>query len=75
MLTNKLGKGEKCPYSELFWSVFSRIWTVIQRDTEYLSRIQSKCGKIRTRITPNTDAFYALEEMNIEFFNACKDLR
>ena len=23
-------------------------------------RIQSKCGKMRTRITPNTDTFYAL---------------
>ena len=39
---------KKCPYSELFWSAFSRIWT-----------IQSKCGKKRTRITPNTDAFEA----------------
>ena len=28
MLTNKLGKGGKCPYLELFWSVFPRIWTV-----------------------------------------------
>ena len=25
-------------------------------------RIQSKCGKIRTRITPNTDTFYAVME-------------
>ena len=23
-------------------------------------RIQSKCGKIRTRITPNTDTFHAV---------------
>ena len=23
-------------------------------------RIQSECGKIRTRITPNTDTFYAV---------------
>ena len=23
-------------------------------------RIQSKCGKIRARITPNTDTFYAV---------------
>ena len=28
-------------------------------NTEYL-RIQSKCGKMRTRITPNTDTFYAV---------------
>ena len=38
---------EKFPYSELFWSVFSRI--------------QSDCGKMRTRITPNMDTFYAME--------------
>ena len=37
---------EKCPYSELFWSVFSRI------RTEY--------EKIRTRIAPNTDTFHAV---------------
>ena len=45
-----------CPYSELFWSVFSCIWI----DTEIYSlslRIQSECGKIRTRATPNTDIF------------------
>ena len=48
-----------CPYSELFWSVFSR------NQTEYGEirvslRIQSECGKMRTRITPNTDTFYAV---------------
>ena len=37
---------EKCPYSELLWSVFSCL--------------QSKCRKMRTRITPNTDTFYAV---------------
>ena len=35
-----------CPYSELFWSV--------------ALCIQSECGKIRTRITPNTDNFQAV---------------
>ena len=34
---------KKCPYSELFWSVISRI------RTEY--------GEMRTRINPNTDTF------------------
>ena len=34
---------EKCPYSELFWSASLRI--------------QSECGKMWTRITPNTDIF------------------
>ena len=37
---------EKRPYSELFWSAFSRIWI------EY--------KKMRSRITPNTDTFYAV---------------
>ena len=37
---------KKCPYSELFWSVFSRIRTENE--------------KIRERITPNTDSFYAV---------------
>ena len=37
---------EKCPCSELFQSISLRS--------------QSECGKIRTRITPNTDAFYAV---------------
>ena len=38
---------EECPYSEFFWSVFSRI--------------QSKCGKMRTRETPNTNNFHAMK--------------
>ena len=50
---------KKCPYSELYWSAFSRIWT------EY-GEIRSICPysvqmeKIQTRITPNTDTFYAV---------------
>ena len=48
---------EKCPYSDFFWSVFSRIRTEYG---EYILRNQSKCGKIRTRKTPNTDTFHAI---------------
>ena len=54
----KVSLREKCPYLELFWSVFSRIRTEYREIPVYL-RIQSECGKIRTRITPNTDPFYA----------------
>ena len=54
---------EKCPYLKLFCSAFSSIWT------EYgeIWSIQSECGKTRTRITPNTDTFYAvlLREENL----------
>ena len=47
---------EKCPYLELLRSAFCRIWT--EYSVSHL--IQSECGKIRTRITPNTDSFYAV---------------
>ena len=48
---------KRCPYLELFWSAFSRI------RTEYgvSLQIQSKCGKIRTGITLNTDTFHVVE--------------
>ena len=44
---------KKCPYSELFWPVFSRTWTVSLC-------IQYECGGIRTRITANTETFHAV---------------
>ena len=50
---------KKCLYSELFWSVFSRIRTDYGEIWISL-RIQSECGKISSRITPNTDSFYAV---------------
>ena len=43
--SERLALRKKCPYSELFWSAFSRI--------------QSECRKMGTRITPNTYIFYA----------------
>ena len=42
---------EKCPYSEIFWSVFSRIRPEYG---EILSR------KTRSRKTPNRDTFHAV---------------
>ena len=49
----------KCPYSEFFWSIFSRILT------EYgeirTLRFQSEYGKIRTRVIQNTDTFYSVD--------------
>ena len=50
---------KRCPYSELFWSVFSRFGLNMER-SEVSLRIQSECGKMWTRITPNTDNFYAV---------------
>ena len=47
---------KECPYSKFFWSVFSCILT------EYSASlcIQSKCGKIRIRITPNKNNFHTV---------------
>ena len=45
---------EKCPYLEFFWSVFSLI--------------QSKCGKIRTRKTPNKETFHVVYSSSQIFF-------
>ena len=56
---------EKCPYSEFFWSVFSRIWT----EYDVSLRIQSECGKIWTRKIPNTDTFLAVKELKLK--NSC----
>ena len=44
--SNLIPLREKCPYSDFFWSIFSRIWTnygdILDQET-------------RTRKTPNTD--------------------
>ena len=50
---------KKCPYLEFVWSVFSRIPSV---------PIQSECGKIKTRKTPNTATFYAVPATICFFF-------
>ena len=42
---------QKCPYSEQFWSTFSRIWT---------------------RITPNTDTFYAVDTKLVLILNSSR---
>ena len=45
---------EMYPYLEFFWCVFSRIRT---EHFPVSLRVQSECGKIRTRKTRNTDTF------------------
>ena len=52
---------EKCPYSELFCPHFPTFGLNTGSYSVSL-RIQSECGKIRTRITPNTDTFYAVDQ-------------
>ena len=53
---------KKCPYSELFWSAFFSHFPAFGVNTEryYFSVFSpnaGKCGKMRIRITPNTDSF------------------
>ena len=67
---------KKCPYSELLWSAFSRIRTEYG-ETLVSLRIQSKCRKMRTRITLNADTFYAVRfsafHRFIDWFKDVKD--
>ena len=49
-----------CPYSEFLWSAFPTFELNTKIDRVSL-RTQSKCGKIWTRKTSNTDTFHAVE--------------
>ena len=48
-------------YSKFFWSAFSRIWTEYG-DLQNLC-IQSKCRRIQTRKTTNTDTFHVVYQI------------
>ena len=50
---------KKCPYLELFWSVFSRIRTKYG-DILRISPYSIQMRENRTRITPNMDTFHAV---------------
>ena len=56
---------EKCPHSEFFWSIFSRIRTEYGKILAVSFRIQSESGNIRTRKTSNTDTFHAVPFIRI----------
>ena len=49
---------KKCPYSEFFWSAFSRIRTIFRSISTYFN--PTEYGKIRIRKTPNRDSFQAV---------------
>ena len=51
---NLLTVHDACPYSDFFLSIFFRNWTEYGEVCSVNLRIQSKCGKIRTRKTTNT---------------------
>ena len=58
---------KNCPYSELFWSVFPPYGLNTERYRVSL-RLQSECGKIRTRITPNRDTFQTIMFHYLEMY-------
>ena len=55
---------KKCLCLKFFWSALSRIRTEYERCRVSL-RIQSDCGKMRTRITPNTNTFHSVLIMKV----------
>ena len=61
-----------------FWSVFSRVWTeygkIIRISPYSVWKCgKYKCGKIQTRLTQNTDTFYAVPDTNILLFSNLQD--
>ena len=72
--------GFHCIKSVHIWSYSGPYFPTFGLNTEryFISlRIQSECGKIRTRITPNTDTFYAVFVPSIiaNFINFTQKIR
>ena len=68
-ITGTYSLRKKCLYSLFFWSAFSRMRTEYGKISVSL-RIQSKCGKMRTRKTPNTSTYHAvLTVSQVNLFN------
>ena len=51
---------QKCCYWKFLWTVFSRMRLNAERYGVYF-RIQSECGEMRTRKSPNADTFQAVQ--------------
>ena len=65
-IMGRLTLRKKCQYSELFWSAFSRIRTECGKIlSEILKYWIWRDTKMRTRITPNTDTFHAVQLLNV----------
>ena len=66
---------KKCPYSESFWSAFFPDFSAFGLNTErhgispYSVQMQENVGKMWTRITSNTDIFYAVFFSVSDLFN------
>ena len=61
---------EKCQYSELFWSAFSRIRTDSRISRPVSLRSQSTWGKMRTRLIQNAETFYTVSPVRIASIDA-----
>ena len=58
---------KKCWYLELFWPVISHIRTEykeMRSISQYSVQMQENAGKMQTRITPNSNTFYAVHAMD-----------
>ena len=60
---------KKCPYSEFSGLYFPAPGLNMERYGVSLWCIQSKCGQIRTRKTPNTDTFHPVHLSYYSFYN------
>ena len=62
-------KVKHCVKSVRIWSYSGPHFPAFGLNTERYGDIQFECGKMRTRITPNTDTFYAVKKISIK--NVC----
>ena len=66
---------KKCPYLEFFHSLFSRIWTKygeLTCESQTNLRIQSQCGKIRTRKTTLFTQYVWTSFLKLFYFHYCQ---
>ena len=64
---------ENCPYSKYSGPHFHAFGLNTERYSVSLC-IQSECGKMRTRITPNTDTFHAVTQPILTMFSNVSNL-
>ena len=57
-----------CVKSVRIWSYSGRHFPAFGLNTEVSIRIQSKCRKMPTKVTPNTNTFHAVIARNVESF-------
>ena len=68
---------KKCPFSELFWPAFSRIFPYsdeygeIRSISPYSVRMRENVGKTRSKITPNMDTFQCVRQKMMNLCQVC----